>query len=111
MAHTLWSVLLSKSEQIHLLISLSLTEFFCNETSRAWASLGPEASTMGFASQLDATDWLSIAQSPCQVCLSSFKHNFEKRKDDDLCNIFMEERSWTTEEKKQWEKCAEESPS
>ena len=29
MAHTLWSVLLSKSEQIHLLpISVSLTEFF-----------------------------------------------------------------------------------
>ena len=34
-AHTLWTVLLSESEQLYLLpIAVSLTEFFCNETSR-----------------------------------------------------------------------------
>ena len=48
-----WSVLLSKSEQqIYLLpITVSLTEFiyfFCNETSRAWASLGPKTRHHGF---------------------------------------------------------------
>ena len=38
-----WSVLLSKSEQIHLLpVAVSLAEFFCNETSRAWGLLGPK---------------------------------------------------------------------
>ena len=34
MAHTLWSVRLSESEQIHLLpITVSLSLDFCNETS------------------------------------------------------------------------------
>ena len=46
MAHTLWSVCLSESEQIYLLpITVSLRYlfiFFCNETSRTWGSLGPE---------------------------------------------------------------------
>ena len=45
MAHTLWSVCLSESEQIYLLpVTGSLSDFFffCNETSRTWASLGPE---------------------------------------------------------------------
>ena len=38
-----WSVSLSKSEQIHLLpITVSLTEFFCNETSRARAFIRPK---------------------------------------------------------------------
>ena len=42
-------VLFSKSEQIHLLpIAVSLTEFFCNETSRAWASLHPKIRHHGF---------------------------------------------------------------
>ena len=49
MAHTPWSVLLFKSEQIHLLpIAVSLSELFCNETSRTWVSLGPEARHRGF---------------------------------------------------------------
>ena len=35
MAYTLWTVLLSESEQIYLLLStVSLTEFFYNETSK-----------------------------------------------------------------------------
>ena len=48
MAHTLWSVLLSESEQIYLLpIAVSLTEFLQSDI-RAWASLGPEARHHGF---------------------------------------------------------------
>ena len=48
MAHTLWSVLLCGSEQIHLLpITVSLTEFL-QWNLRAWASLGPEARHHGF---------------------------------------------------------------
>ena len=58
---TLWSMLLSESEQIYLLpIAVSLTEFFCNETSRAWASLGPKTRHCGF--------WLG--SSPSWIWLS-----------------------------------------
>ena len=46
--HTLWSVLLSGSEQIYFLrIAVSLTEFLQWDI-RAWASLGPEARHHGF---------------------------------------------------------------
>ena len=48
MAHILWSVLLSESAQIHLLPMVCLSLNFCNEPSRAWASLGPEARHCGF---------------------------------------------------------------
>ena len=48
MAHTLWNVFLSESEQIHLLpIAVSLTEFLQWDI-RAWTSLGPEARHHGF---------------------------------------------------------------
>ena len=48
MEYTLQSVLLSISEQIHLLlITVSLTEFLQWDI-RAWASLGPEARYLGF---------------------------------------------------------------
>ena len=48
MAHTLWSVLLSESEQIHLLpITVSLTEFLQWDI-RAWSSLSSEARYLGF---------------------------------------------------------------
>ena len=48
MAHTLQSMLLSISEQIHFLpITVSLTEFLQWDL-RAWASLGPEARHHGF---------------------------------------------------------------
>ena len=44
-----WSVLLSESKQIYLLpIAVSLTEFFCNETSRTWASLVLKPGNMDF---------------------------------------------------------------
>ena len=47
MAHTLWSVLLSESKQIHLLpIAVSLTEFLQWDI-RAWASLGSQAKHHG----------------------------------------------------------------
>ena len=47
-----------------------------------------------FKSQSDMTEWLSITQSPCHVCLSlnqgnGFKHNFQKWKDDDLLNTLQ----------------------
>ena len=48
MAHTLWNVLFSESEQIHLLpITVSLTEFLQWDI-RAWDSLGSEANYHGF---------------------------------------------------------------
>ena len=48
MAHTLWSVILSESKQVHLLpITVSLTEFL-QWNIRAWVSLGPEARCRGF---------------------------------------------------------------
>ena len=68
MAHALWSVLLSKSEQIYLLpITVSLTEFFLQwdiknlSFIRSW-----NQALWVFArlkSQSDTTEWLSIAQS------------------------------------------------
>ena len=48
MAHALRSVLLSESEQSHLLpIAVSLTESLQRDI-RAWASLGPKARHHGF---------------------------------------------------------------
>ena len=75
MAHTLWGVLLSESEQIHLLpIALCLTEFFLQwdiknlSFTRSW-NQAPWALAM-LKSWLDTTEWLSIAQSPCHMGLS-----------------------------------------
>ena len=64
-AHTLWSVLLSESEQIHLWpITVSLTEFLQWDI-RAWASLGPEASHHGFlpGSSLRKRSWSTGGKS------------------------------------------------
>ena len=71
----------------------------------------------GFKSQSDMTDWLSTAQSPCQMDLSpslrySFKHNFQKWKMT-ICPILWKLwHRWREElkdrRKKQWEKCAKE---
>ena len=67
MAHTLWGVLLSESEQIHLLpIALSLTEFFLQwdiknlNFIRSWNEAPWVLARL--KSQLDTTEWLNIAR-------------------------------------------------
>ena len=74
MAHTLWSLLFSKSKQIHLLpIAVSLTEFFqWDMKNLSFITSWYQALWVlaGLKSQSVTTDSLSTAQSPCYVGLS-----------------------------------------
>ena len=95
-SHTLWTVLLSKSEQIYLLpIAVSITEFFTmrHEEPELHQVLKPGTMCFGKAQVLVRYDWVTKHSTESlprgfepQSQVNSFKYDFQKWKDDDLPN-------------------------